>query len=127
MYFRSIGVLLWGKYIFNLDNDNDDLYFAFDVFDFIYKRTRKDYLDIIGFLTVNIFGVKKMKKLYTKFLADNNVIYDKHIKSKLYKKAIYSMGYSRISQFTIWTEDASILFIIFNLAKSFEYIIYKKE
>ena len=63
-----MGVLLWGKYIFNLDNDNDDLYFAFDVFDFIYKRTRKDYLDIIGFLTVNIFGVKKMKKLYTKII-----------------------------------------------------------
>ena len=121
-----MGVLLWGKYIFNLDNGNDDLYFAFDVFDFIYKRTRKDYLDIIGFLRVNIFGVKKMKKLYTKFLAHNNVIYDKHIKSKLYKKEIYSMEYSKISQFTIWTEDASILFIIFNLAKSFKYI-YKKE
>ena len=104
-----MGVLLWGKYIFNFDNDNDDLYFAFDVFDFI------------------IFGVKKMKKLYTKFIAHNNVIYDKHIKSKLYKKEIYSMEYSKISQFTIWTEDASILFIIFNLAKSFKYIIYKKE
>ena len=36
------------------------------------------------------------------------------------------MEYSKISQFTIWTEDASILFIIFNLAKSFKYI-YKKE
>ena len=36
------------------------------------------------------------------------------------------MEYSKISQFTIWTEDTSILFIIFNLAKSFKYI-YKKE
>ena len=63
-----MGVLLWGKYIFNLDNDNDDLYFAFDVFDFIYKRTRKDYLDIIGFLTVNIFGVKKWKNYIQNFL-----------------------------------------------------------
>ena len=47
-----MGVLLWGKYIFNLDNDNDDLHFDFEVFDFIYKRAGKDYLDIIGFLTL---------------------------------------------------------------------------
>ena len=40
LYSRSIGVLLSrGKYIFNLDND--DLYFDFDVFDFIYKRARR--------------------------------------------------------------------------------------
>ena len=57
LYSRSMGVLLWVKYIFNLDNDNDDFHFVFDIFDFIYKRAGKDYLDIIGFLTL-IFSSK---------------------------------------------------------------------
>ena len=32
------------------------------------------------------------------------------------------MGYSRISQFIVWAEDISVLFIIFKLSKSFQYI-----
>jgi TRAP-type mannitol/chloroaromatic compound transport system permease small subunit len=32
------------------------------------------------------------------------------------------MGYNRYSNYLSWAEDTSILFIIFNLAKSFKYI-----
>ena len=32
------------------------------------------------------------------------------------------MGYQRYSTFLIWAEDASINFVIFNLANSFKYI-----
>ena len=60
-----------------------------------------------------------MIKYKGKFLVHNNMFWDKFIKSKLYKKAIYVIGYSRISQYIIWAEDITILFIIFKLAKSF--------
>ena len=32
------------------------------------------------------------------------------------------LGFKRFSKFLIWAEDASIIFIIFNLAKNFKYI-----
>ena len=35
---------------------------------------------------------------------------------------MYLMGYLRISTFIVWAEDTSVLFIIFKLAKSFQYI-----
>ena len=60
-----------------------------------------------------------MIKYKGKFLVHNNMIWDKCIKSKIYKKALYLMGYLRIST---WAEDTSVLFIIFKLAKSFQYI-----
>ena len=148
LYSRSIGVLISkGKYIFNLDND--DMYFDFDFFDYIYKKANYEKLDIVGFLTVNIYNynsnINRMKNIYTyqykedlfirqpklsswmikykgKFLVHNNMIWDKCIKSKIYKKALYLMGYLRISTFIVWAEDTSVLFIIFKLAKSFQYI-----
>ena len=148
LYSRSIGVLMdRGKYIFNLDND--DMYFDLNVFDYIYKKANYEKLDIVGFLTVNIYNyscnINRMKHIYTyqykedlfirqpklsswmikykgKFLVHNNMIWDKCIKSKIYKKALYFMGYLRISTFIVWAEDTSVLFIIFKLAKSFQYI-----
>ena len=45
LYSRSIAALVSkGKYIFSLDND--DMYFDFDVFDYIYKRGKNENLDI---------------------------------------------------------------------------------
>ena len=40
----------------------------------------------------------------------------------LYKKAVNLLGFRRFSKFLIWAEDASVIFIIFNLAKNFKYI-----
>ena len=148
LYSRSVGVLMSkGKYIFNLDND--DMYFDFDIFDYLYQKCKKEKLDIAGFLTVNIYNytanIKKMKDIYTylynedlfltqpelsiwmitfkdKFLVHNNMIWDKCINSQIYKKAINIIGTTKISQFIVWAEDTSILFIIFRLANSFKYI-----
>ena len=50
------------------------------------------------------------------------MIWDKCIKAKIYKQALYLMGYSSISLFIVWAEDTSVLFIIFKLAKSFKYV-----
>ena len=148
LYSRSIGVLkAKGDYIFSLDND--DMYFDYDVLGYIYKRITQDSLDIIGFLTINLWNytasINKMKNIFTylypdefyleqpelrtwmikfkgKYLVHNNMIWDKCIKSLIYKKALNIMGYNRYSNYLSWAEDTSILFIIFNLAKSFKYI-----
>jgi glycosyltransferase involved in cell wall biosynthesis len=148
LYSRSIGVLkAKGDYIFSLDND--DMYFDYDVLGYIYKRITQESLDIIGFLTINLWNytasINKMKNIFTylypdefyleqpelrtwmikfkgKYLVHNNMIWDKCIKSLIYKKALNIMGYNRYSNYLSWAEDTSILFIIFNLAKSFKYI-----
>ena len=148
LYSRSIGVLkAKGDYIFSLDND--DMYFDYDVLGYIYQRITQESLDIIGFLTINLWNytasINKMKNIFTylypdefyleqpelrtwmikfkgKYLVHNNMIWDKCIKSLIYKKALNIMGYNRYSNYLSWAEDTSILFIIFNLAKSFKYI-----
>ena len=148
LYSRSIGALIAkGEYIFSLDND--DLYFDYDVIDNIYKRGKKECLDIIHFLTVNIYNyteeIMRMKNIYTfqypdelyleqpelglwmikfngKFLVHNNMIWDKCIKTSIYKKAINHLGIQRFSKFLSWAEDTSINFVIFNLANNFKYV-----
>ena len=148
LYSRSIAALMSkGEYIFGLDND--DMYFYHDVFDYIYKRGKSENLDIIEFLTINVWNynaeITKMKDIYTyhypedfyieqpelgiwlikfkgKFLVHNNMIWDKCIKSSIYKKAVNLLGFQRYSKYLIWAEDASINFVIFNLAKNFKYV-----
>ena len=68
LYSRSIGVLkAKGEYIFSLDND--DMYFNYDILGTIYKRIIQESLDIIGFLTVNLWNytasINKMKNIFT--------------------------------------------------------------
>ena len=148
LYSRSIAALMSkGEYIFSLDND--DMYFCSDVFDYIYKKGKNENLDIIGFLTINIWNynakIEKMKDIYTylypeemyieqpelgrwmikfkgNFLVHNNMIWDKCIKSLIYKKAVNLLGFKRYSKLLIWAEDASINFVILNLAKNFKYV-----
>ena len=148
LYSRSIAALKSeGEYIFSLDND--DMYFDYDVFDYIYKRGKNELLDIIHFLAVNIFNytaeVERMKNIFTfqypeelfleqpelgiwmikfneKFLVHNNMIWDKCIKTIIYKKAVNHIGIKRYSKYLSWAEDTSINFVIFNLAKTFKYV-----
>ena len=148
LYSRSIASLISkGNYIFNLDND--DLFFDKDVLGYIFKRGNNELLDIVGFLTVNLWNytakIKRMKNIYTiqypeelyleqpelgiwmikfkgKFLVHNNMIWDKCIKSSIYKKAVDLLGIQRYSNFLSWAEDTCINFIIFNLAKNFKYV-----
>ena len=65
------------NYMFNLDNY--DTYFDYDVFDNIYKKARNEKLDIIGFLTINIYNysadINRMKNLYTYQYILNNQNY----------------------------------------------------
>ena len=147
LYTRSIGALMAkGKFIFCLDND--DMFFDKDIFDYFYKIGKTEFLDIIGFQTINLWnysaGVKSMKDLYTytypngyyisqpelgrwmvtfegKFLVHNNMIWGKCIRTKIYQKAINLLGKKRYSEYLVWAEDTSINFIIFNLAKNFKY------
>ena len=148
LYSRSIASLIAnGEYIFSLDND--DLFFYYDVFDYIYKKAKKDDLDIIGFLAINIRNytadITRMIDLYTyqfpdefyleqpelgiwmikfnnKFLIHNNMIWDKCIKTLIYKKAVNLLGFKRYSIFLSWAEDTSINYVLLKTAKSFKYI-----
>ena len=50
------------------------------------------------------------------------MILDKCIKTSLYKKGVILIGFKNYSRYLSWAEDASIIFIIFTLAKSFKII-----
>ena len=50
------------------------------------------------------------------------MIWDKCIKTHIYKKSVNLLGIRKFSKFLSWAEDTSINFIIFNLAKSFKYV-----
>ena len=68
LYSRSIGALISkGEYIFSLDND--DMYFDYDLFDYVYKKGKKENLDIIHFLTINVLNytddIYRMKNIFT--------------------------------------------------------------
>ena len=148
LYSRSVGALLSkGNYILCLDND--DLFFDEDVFDYVYKQSIKDDLDIVQFRALftigNLIDIKNLKDyqfygfkenlylyqpklgiwtitLNEKFKIHNNLIWSKSIKSNIYKKAINLLGIQKYSEYVCWAEDTSISFIIFNIAKSFKYI-----
>lgn len=49
-------------------------------------------------------------------------IWGKCINSSIYKKAVNSLGPQRYSTFLSWCEDSSIVFVIFNTAKSYKFI-----
>ena len=151
LYSRSIAALIskgeYFYYIFNLDND--DLYFDYDVLDYIYKKGKNESLDIINFQAikiwnytadiinmVNIFTYQYPEEIYVeqpelstwmikhkgKFVVHNNMIWDKCLRAFIYKKAINLIGFKRYSKFLSWAEDTSINFVIFILAKSFKYL-----
>ena len=148
LYSRCIGSLMSkGKYIFALDND--DMFFNEDIFDFIYKTANEGNFDIIGFKSIYISNyndnITTMKDGYFSHHPNNLVLYQpklgiypisnngrympndytiwaKCIRSEVYIKAINSLGLKSYSSFLSWAEDTSIVFIIFNIAKSFKFI-----
>ena len=147
LYSRCIGVLQSkGKYIFPLDND--DMFFDDDVFTFIYEKAYNFNYDIVGFKAIqaesykarinemrngchmhnsnftilkpnlSLFGISKNNRLKIKEVH----IWSKCIKNSIYKKAVNSLGRKRYSFFMSWTEDSSMLFVLFNVAESYRYI-----
>ena len=68
---------------------------------------------------LSLFGISKKGK-YKKVEA---YIWNKCIKNSIYKKAVNSLGRKRYSIFMNWGEDSSMVFILFNMAESFRYIL----
>ena len=147
LYSRSIGVLgAKGQYIFPLDND--DMFFDYDVFSFIYKEAITYNYDIVGFKAVqadnynasikemrdgchmhnNSFIIYQPKLSLFGIAKDGNLriievhIWSKCIQSSIYKKGINKLGKIKYSFHLIWAEDTSMLFILFNIAYSYRYI-----
>ena len=148
LYSRSIGVLnSKGKYIFCLDND--DVFCDENLFNSITSRADKYNYDIVEFKTFEIPNYNPYKKeiresffnhhendlfLHQPELGlfpisrDSNYymndfhIWGKCIKSKIYKKAVKLLGEKRYKFYNCWTEDISIIFIIFNIAESFIFL-----
>lgn len=147
LYSRCIGVLeAKGKYIFPLDND--DMFFDKDLFETIYNDAIIHNYDIVGFKHVqadnynanikemkegchmhnysfiiyqpelSLFGISKNDKLS---ISDVH-IWSKCIKNYIYKTAVNTLGEKKYSLFISWAEDTSMVFILFNIAKSYRYI-----
>ena len=148
LYSRCIGVLQSkGNYIFPLDND--DMFFDDDVFNVVYEEAKSSNYDIVGFKSVQAYSYNakfnQMKNgchmhhnnftIYKPNLSlfgiSNNGklkitevhIWSKCIKNTIYKKAVNSLGRERYSLFMSWAEDTSMVFILFNVAESYRYII----
>ena len=148
LYSRSIGALQSkGNFIFPLDND--DMFFDDDVFNFIYEEANNFNYDIVGFKSIqansykakisemrngchmhnenftiyqpnlSLFGISKDDRLKSREVH----IWSKCIKNSIYKKAVNSLGRKRYSYFMSWSEDTSMVFVLFNVAKSYRYII----
>ena len=144
LYSRCIGAInAKGIYIFSLDQD--DLFFNNDVFDYIYDIAEDGKFDIIGFKSVftrqynnnEIFQnpiskypdkLTLLQPELSKYPLDKERIYyditiwTKSFKNEVYKKAVNLLGKKRYSMFLSWAEDSSMIFVIFNIAKSFKLI-----
>ena len=148
LYSRSIGALnAKGKYIFALDND--DIFINENIFKIIFQKAEINDFDIVEFKSFNIpnyypninqiqeghfpalrtnlilkqpnlgiFPISRNKRYH----ANDFLIWGKCIKSLIYKKAVNSLGYERFSKYNIWTEDISIVIIIFNIAKTYIFL-----
>jgi glycosyltransferase involved in cell wall biosynthesis len=148
LYSRCIGVLnSKGKYIFMLDND--DIFLKKDIFETIYNIAEKGSYDIVEFKAFTIPNyqpdIKDIRHNYFNFHHNNLIlhqpelsvfpisrnfvylpndfsIWGKCIKKKLYHNSINTLGIKRFSIFNCWTEDVSMIFIIFNLANSYIFV-----
>jgi glycosyltransferase involved in cell wall biosynthesis len=148
LYSRCIGVLnSKGKYIFMLDND--DVFLKKDIFETIYNIAEKDNYDIVEFKAFTIPNyqpnIKDIRHNYFNFHHNNLIlhqpelsvfpisrnfiyfpndfpIWGKCIKKKLYQSSINTLGIKRFSIFNCWTEDVTMIFIIFSLANSYIFV-----
>ena len=147
-YSRSIGALnAKGKYIIGLDND--DFFLSEDILRIIYLNALINDFDIIEIKSLNIPNYSPRYKQITdgdfSFHPNNLILHQpelgifslayknklafrdhfawgKLIKLKIYQKAVNKLGYNKYSEFNCWTEDMSIVFVLFNIAKSFLFL-----
>ena len=141
LYSRSIGTLSSkGKYIFPLDND--DMLMSEDVLNVVYKEAKFNNIDIVTFKGVTVTNIndflnnKNLKEFrnyrsirvyYQPELGDFSigryVIWGKCIKTKLYKKAIKTLGKKIYSQYITYLEDGIIHYILCQKAESSKRIL----
>ena len=142
LYSRNVGVLYAkGKYIFSLDND--DMFINDKIFSKMYEVAEKYNYDIIGFNSIysNNYNAEINKMFFDPFITNKNdrIIYQpnlkflsltnndvhiwgKCIKTEIYKNAISLMGSKRSKTYLCNAEDDVIIYMIFNVAKTFRYI-----
>ena len=148
LYSRSIGALnAKGRYIFSLDND--DVFLNEDIFDKIINIAEKHNYDIVEFKSFDIPNyqpeIKDIEQHFFNFhsnklilhqpklgifpisrneeyFSNDFLIWGKCIKTKLYKMSVNALGQKRFSIYNCWTEDISIIFVIFNLANSYIFV-----
>ena len=150
LYSRSIGTLnAKGKYVFCLDND--DLFFDENLFGKIFEISESKDYDIVEFKSFYVKKLCSQIKLSeikdspfndhpenysliqpelglfpisrkNKFFANDHHLWGKSIKTKLYQNAINKLTKKNYSIYNCWTEDVSIIFIIFNIAQTFLFV-----
>ena len=148
LYSRCIGALnSKGKYIFSLDND--DLFSNEDIFETIFNIAENGNYDIVEFKAFTIPNyqpkIQDLGEYFFNFHPNNLIlhqpelgifpiyrnnkyfpndfsIWGKCIKTKLYQFSVNTLGKKRYSIYNCWTEDISIIFIIFNFANSFIFV-----
>ena len=129
--------------------DNDDLFLTENLLENIYKKAEINNYDIIEFKSFSIHSYNpNISNIYESVfnhhpnnlilhqpelgifpisrkneLASNDYwIWAKCIRAKVYKRSINLLGKKRYSIYNCWTEDISIIFIIFNLAQSYIFL-----
>ena len=146
LYSRSIGALKSkGEYIIGLDNDD---FFSFEeMLQNTYLNAKKNDFDIVEVKSLNIPNyeprLKQIKNGNYIYHPDNLILHQpdlgpitsnkslsftdhfawgKFIKSRIYKNALNKLGKDRYSVYNCWTEDMTIVFVLFNTAKSYIFL-----
>ena len=148
LYSRSIGALnSRGEYVIGLDND--DFFCSEYILQNAYLNGKINDFDIVEIKSLNIRNYKpKYREIWdgnyinhpnnlilhqpelgrfsisynNKLAFRDHFAWGKCIKSKIYKKAVNRLGYKRYSTYNCWTEDMSIVFVLFNTAKSYIFL-----
>ena len=148
LYTRSVGVLnAKGKYVMTLDQD--DLFFDYDVFSYLYVLAERENLDMIVFQVFESSDYTNKKRykdnfnnknkehnltIYQpelschtlinngKFKGNDFFIWGKFYKSSIYKSAINMLGEERYSVHMEWEEDVIMTFLIVNVANSYKFV-----
>ena len=150
LYSRSIGALsAKGEYILCLDND--DIFYDGHLFENILKNEEINDFDIVEFKSFYVKKYNNLSKLSEikeshfnnhpnnltllqpklgifpiskndKYYSNDYHLWGKLIKANIYNKAISMLTEKYYSFYNCWTEDISMLFIIFNIAQSFVFI-----
>lgn len=148
LYSRCIGALnAKGEYIIGLDND--DLFLYEEILETLYLNAIVNDFDIIEMKSFNIPNynprieditngdfiyhpdnlIVHQPELGRFSISNNNKVkftdhyaWGKLIRTNIYKNAIYKLGKKRYSQYNCWTEDITIVFVLFNTANSFIFL-----